>query len=290
MSTLLQFQYHLTTSSPNSRPCSLLPPKNQHLFVANQRLHSLHVDLKIYAKRIIIVRAKDDSDDESDDDSDDESKDEAPVPPKRPPFEWKKWAVGVLFFFILPSYRLRMGPFAILKDKVDEMFETAETAAAVVEDLAELVDRLAEEAEKKLPDGTKLDDLARSIENLAERVDEKAEQAQELIKEVQNMAEDLEDIMETKIIEATRREESHHKDRGRRIHRPEDENLKDGAETIESLTEQAEKRAEETQELVQQVDKLGSEIRDMDSRNPAATSGSQKTGHENRSGKRLTKV
>ena len=35
--------------------------------------------------------------------------------------------------------------------------------------------------------------------------------------------------------------------------RPEDENLKDGAETIESLTEQAEKRAEETQELVQQV-------------------------------------
>ncbi|WOG84490.1 hypothetical protein DCAR_0103674 [Daucus carota subsp. sativus] len=129
-------RYHLTTSSPNSRPCSLLPPKNQHLFVANQRLHS------------------------------------------------KKWAVGVLFFFILPSYRLRMGPFAILKDKVDEMFETAETAAAVVEDLAELVDRLAEEAEKKLPDGTKLDDLARSIENLAERVDEKAEQAQELIKEV----------------------------------------------------------------------------------------------------------
>lgn len=69
-------------------------------------------------------------------------------------------------------------------DKVDEILETAETAAEVVEDLAELVERLADEAEKKLPDGTKLNDLAEAIENLAERVDEKAEQAQELIKEV----------------------------------------------------------------------------------------------------------
>lgn len=307
MSTLLQFQYHLATSSPNNKTCSLLSPKNQYLFVANHRLHSSNINLKIQAK-CLLVRAKGDSEDESHDEAPvpqkgpptpDEapvppegppSPDEAPVPPKRFPFEWKKWAVGTLFFFILPSYRLRMGPFGILKEKVDDMLETAETAAEVVEDLAELVERLADEAEKKLPDGTKLNDLAEAIENLAERVDEKAEQAQELIKEVQNIAEDIEEMMEAKLLEAKKKDKGS-EDQSTRIHRlPEDANLNESAQSIEGLTEQAEKKAEETQELVQQVDKLGRDIKEMDSSSPAATSRSQKTGHDDKSVKRLTKV
>lgn len=31
----------------------------------------------------------------------------------------KKWAVGILFFFILPSYRLKMGPLGILKGEYE---------------------------------------------------------------------------------------------------------------------------------------------------------------------------
>lgn len=307
MSTLLQFQCHLATSSPNTKSCSLLTPKNQYLFVANQRLHSSNINLKIHAN-CVLGRAKGDSEDESHDESpappkgplspDDSpvplegppSPEDAPAPPKRFPFEWKKWAVGILFFFILPSYRLKMGPFGILKDKVDEMLETAETAAEVVEDLAELVERLADEAEKKLPDGTKLNDLAEAIENLAGRVDEKAEQAQELIKEVQNIAEDIEEMMEAKLLDATRQDKKT-EDQGTRIHRqPDDANLNEGAQSIKGLTEQAEKKAEETQELIQQVDKLGRDIKELDSSSPAATSRSQETGHDDKSVKRLTKV
>ncbi|KAL8109170.1 hypothetical protein AgCh_025310 [Apium graveolens] len=296
MSALLQFQYHLATSSSNTKSCSLLPPTNQYLFVANQRLHSSNFNLKIQVK-CVLVRAKGDSDDESHDEAPVPPKgppapDEAPVPPKRFPFEWKKWAVGILFFFILPSYRLKMGPLGILKDKVDEMFETAETAAEVMEDLAELVERLADKAEKKLPDGTKLDDLAKAIENLAGQVDDKAEQAQELIKQVQNIAEDIEELMEAKLLDATRKDKEP-EDQGTTIHRKrlhDEANQNEGAQSIEGLTEQAEKKAEEAQQLVQQVDKLGHDIKKMDTSSPTATSRNQETGHNNKSVKRLTKV
>uniref|UniRef100_A0A7N1A8W4 Uncharacterized protein n=1 Tax=Kalanchoe fedtschenkoi TaxID=63787 RepID=A0A7N1A8W4_KALFE len=130
---------------------------------------------------------------EEDDDDSPQKRHKSLLPP-----HWKKWAVGISLWIILPSYRHKLGPVGIIQNKVDEVIETAETATEVVEDVAEGVKYLAEEMEKRLPPKDKHGKAKQAldlVEKLAEETIKTTDLAQEFIDKEEQAEEALEDIL-----------------------------------------------------------------------------------------------
>uniref|UniRef100_A0A7N0UN40 Plastid-targeted protein 4 n=1 Tax=Kalanchoe fedtschenkoi TaxID=63787 RepID=A0A7N0UN40_KALFE len=121
--------------------------------------------------------------------------DGTPVPSGSPD-SWKSWVFGLLVTLIFPMWRSKIGPFALLKNKLDNVVQTAEDIAEVVEQVAEQVDKLAEEVSEHLPEGGKLRHAMDVLEDLAEGTAKKAHLLGEVIDKVQEVEDDLEELIE----------------------------------------------------------------------------------------------
>ncbi|CAM8939778.1 unnamed protein product [Rhodiola kirilowii] len=116
--------------------------------------------------------------------------------PSGSPGSWKSWIFGLLITIIFPMWRSKLGPFALLKNKLDTAVQTAEDIAEAVEQVAEKVDKLAEEVSEHLPEGGKLRHAIEVLEDLAEETSEKAHLLGEVIDKVQEVEDDLEKLIE----------------------------------------------------------------------------------------------
>ncbi|KAM7519694.1 hypothetical protein LguiB_018656 [Lonicera macranthoides] len=128
--------------------------------------------------------------------SSDESHGKGTPDTKKSSSGWKKWAVGLAFSILIPSFGHKLSPLLILKSKLDNVLETVETVSEVVEELAEETEKLAEELDKRLPQDAKLKEASQLVEKLAIAVNKEAELTQQLIHKVEEVENEVEELIE----------------------------------------------------------------------------------------------
>ncbi|XP_061968404.1 uncharacterized protein LOC133691823 isoform X2 [Populus nigra] len=109
----------------------------------------------------------------------------------------KGWVLGMLISIILPFCRNKWGALLLIKDKVEQVVETADHVADIVEEVAEEVGKVAEEVADHLPEGGKLQQVATFIENVAKETAKDANVVDEIIEKVEEVEKEVEEEVES---------------------------------------------------------------------------------------------
>ncbi|XP_060198971.1 uncharacterized protein LOC132627577 [Lycium barbarum] len=106
-----------------------------------------------------------------------------PSPPSSNPFNG--WVIGILLSAILPFFRYKWGSLLLLKNKVENIIQTAEEVVENVEELAEKADKLAENMGNDLPAG-QLKNALKAVEIFSDEAAKVARATDDFIDKMQD--------------------------------------------------------------------------------------------------------
>ncbi|KAK9067086.1 hypothetical protein SSX86_014410 [Deinandra increscens subsp. villosa] len=105
-----------------------------------------------------------------------------PLPPAGSPSgSWRNWIVGIVLTIVLPFCTNKWGPLLVLKNKVDNVVNTAEYMAETLEAVAEKVDKVIDSITDDLPQTSQLRKTLEAIDAVAEGVAKTAHIADTII-------------------------------------------------------------------------------------------------------------
>ncbi|KAI7746012.1 hypothetical protein M8C21_005352, partial [Ambrosia artemisiifolia] len=127
-----------------------------------------------------------------------------PLPSGSPSGSMRNWIVGIVLTFVLPFCTHKWGPLLLIKNKVDNVVNTAEYIMETIESVAEKVDNVIDNITDDLPENSSLRKTMEAVDELVEGVAKSAHIANDIIDKVEEVEDRLESLIlnETKVKEA----------------------------------------------------------------------------------------
>ncbi|GFY85873.1 hypothetical protein Acr_04g0006110 [Actinidia rufa] len=117
----------------------------------------------------------------------------APLPT---PDSWQGWVLGAVIAVIIPFFSHKWGPLFKFTKQVEDVVDTIDHAAEVVESVAGQVEKVADEIGDQFQEGGKLRGAFDFIENAAHKTAQAAQFADEIIDKVEEVEKTVEEFME----------------------------------------------------------------------------------------------
>ncbi|KAK9067087.1 hypothetical protein SSX86_014411 [Deinandra increscens subsp. villosa] len=119
-----------------------------------------------------------------------------PLPPAGSPSgSLRNWIVGIVLTFVLPFCTHKWGPLLVLKNKVDNVVNTAEYMVETLEAVAEKVDKVIDSITDDLPQTSELRKTLEAIDAVVEGVAKTAHIADNIIDQVEEVEDKLESLI-----------------------------------------------------------------------------------------------
>ncbi|KAI3785036.1 hypothetical protein L1987_44145 [Smallanthus sonchifolius] len=125
-----------------------------------------------------------------------------PLPSGPPSGSMRNWIVGIVLTFVLPFCTHKWGPLLVLRNKVDNVVNTAEYIMETIEAVAEKVDNVIDNITDDLPEDSELRKRLEAIDVVVEGVAKNAHIANDIIDKV----EEVEDKLESLILDEVKEE------------------------------------------------------------------------------------
>ncbi|XP_076909639.1 uncharacterized protein LOC143566991 [Bidens hawaiensis] len=126
-----------------------------------------------------------------------------PLPSGSPSGSMRNWIVGIVITFVLPFCTHKWGPLLVLKNRVDNVVDTAEYIMETIEAVAEKVDNVIDHITDDLPENSTLRKTMEAVDELVEGVAKSAHIANNIIDKV----EEVEDKLESMILNEAKEKE-----------------------------------------------------------------------------------
>ncbi|KAL8251106.1 hypothetical protein R6Q59_034799 [Mikania micrantha] len=117
------------------------------------------------------------------------------VPAGSPSGSMRNWIVGIVLTFVLPFFTHKWGPLLVLRNKVDNVVNTAEYIMETIEVVAEKVDNVIDDITDNLPKDSELRKTMESIDVIVEGVAKSAHVANDFIDKVEEVEDKLESLI-----------------------------------------------------------------------------------------------
>ncbi|XP_076945732.1 uncharacterized protein LOC143616918 [Bidens hawaiensis] len=126
-----------------------------------------------------------------------------PLPSGSPSGSMRNWIVGIVLTFVLPFCTHKWGPLLVLKNRVDNVVNTAEYIMETIEVVAEKVDNVIDNITDDLPENSTIRKTMEAVDELVEGVAKSAHIANNIIDKV----EEVEDRLESMILNEAKEKE-----------------------------------------------------------------------------------
>ncbi|KAI3726265.1 hypothetical protein L1987_66062 [Smallanthus sonchifolius] len=114
-----------------------------------------------------------------------------PLPSGPPSGSMRNWIVGIVLTFVLPFCTHKWGPLLVLRNKVDNVVNTAEYIMETIEAVAEKVDDVIDNITDDLPKDSELRKRLEAIDVVVEGVAKSAHVANDIIDKVEEVEDKL---------------------------------------------------------------------------------------------------
>ncbi|XP_021981929.2 uncharacterized protein LOC110877991 isoform X1 [Helianthus annuus] len=118
-----------------------------------------------------------------------------PLPSGSPSGSIRNWIVGIVFTFVLPFCTHKWGPLLQIKNKVDNVVNTAEYIMETIEAVAEKVDNVIDNITDDLPENSSIRKTMEAVDELVEGVAKSAHIANDIIDKVEEVENKLESMI-----------------------------------------------------------------------------------------------